>query len=59
MTLLFIRLFDRSNSEAFPEKQVPLNQPNSGEEVERRHQPVVKRLREVRADYNLERRIFF
>lgn len=59
MTLFFIRLFDRSDPETSLRKQFPFNQTDSEQEGERRHQQVVKHLREVRADYSLERRIFF
>jgi hypothetical protein len=59
MTLLFIRLPYRSDPEPFPRRHFPLNQPDLEQEVERRHQQVVEHLREVRADYSLERRTFF
>ncbi len=59
MTLFFVRLFYRSEPETFPRERFPLNQPDSEQEVERHRQQVVEHLREVRAEYSLERRIFF
>jgi hypothetical protein len=58
MTLFFVRLPYRSNAEPSPRKRFLLNQSNS-EQAERRQRQVVKHLREVKANYSWERRIFF
>lgn len=59
MTLFFVRLFYSSEPETFSRERFPLNQPDSEQEVERHCQQMVEHLREVRAEYSLERRIFF
>jgi hypothetical protein len=59
MTLFFIHLPYRSEPEPSRGRHFPLNQPDLEQEVEHRHQQVVEHLREVRADYSLERRTFF
>jgi hypothetical protein len=59
MTLFFIRLFYRSDPEASSRERFPLNQSDLEQEFERHRQQAVERLREVRADYSLERRIFY
>ena len=59
MTLFFIRLPYRFNSELSPRKRFLLNQSDSEQEVVDRRQQVVEHLHEVKANYNLERRIFF
>lgn len=58
MALFFVRLFYRSDPETSPRERFPLNQSDSQQEVERHRQQVVEHLREVKADYSLERRIF-
>jgi hypothetical protein len=59
LTLFFIHLPYRSDPEPFPRRHFPLDQLDLEQEVERCHQQVVEHLREVRADYSLERRTFF
>jgi hypothetical protein len=58
MTLFLIRLPYRSAPEPSPQRQFPLSQPGSEQEVERHRRQVVEHLREVRTSYSLERRIF-